>query len=111
MHEVASVFLQYEDRYNLLSADVPSALTVGGKVQPLGRYLKQQLRLMVGRDVKAPKEALDEYKNSPELLDLRKAQFAAAGRTSFASVILERYHQKIESLKAKSKILKQRRRI
>lgn len=111
MFEVASEFLKYESSFNLVSADVPSALTVGGKTQPLGRYLRQQLRIMVGRDAKAPKEAIEEYKNSPEMLDLRKDQFERSGRTSFASVILERYHQKIESMKAKAKIHKQRRRI
>lgn len=109
MWEVASTFLQYESSFNLVSADVPSALTVGGKVQPLGRYLRQQLRIMVGRDVKAPKEAIEEYKNNPEMLDLRKDHFNRTGRVSFASVILERYHQKIESMKAKSKIHKQNR--
>lgn len=111
MWEVASEFLKYESSFNLLSADVPSALMVNGKAQPLGRYLRQELRKMVGRDAKAPKEALQEYKNSPEMLDLRKDQFSRSGRTSFASVILERYHQKIETMKARAKIQKQRRRL
>lgn len=55
MHEVADVLLRYD-----VPGDVPNGLRHGSRVLPLGRYLKANLRLMVGRDAKAPKELLDQ---------------------------------------------------
>lgn len=102
---VAPVFQQYEDRYLEFSADVPSALTVGGKVQPLGRYLRQELRKAVGRSPKAPPSAFEEYKQT--LWPLQEAAIAA--QTGLKAAVLARYVGKIRSLEAKSKIYKQRR--
>lgn len=104
---VAPVYLKYEDRYLSISADVPSALTVGGKVQPLGRYLRQELRKAVGRSPKAPPSAFEEYKET--LWPLQQA--AIASQTGLKAQVLQRYAQKILSLEAKSKIFKQKRKL
>lgn len=102
---VAPVYLQYEHRYLECSADVPSALTVGGKVQPLGRYLRQELRKAVGRSPKAPPSAFEEYKET--LWPLQEA--AIQNQTGLKAQVLARYVGKIRSLEALSKIHKQAR--
>lgn len=102
---VAPVYLQYEDRYLEGSADVPSALTVGGRIQPLGRYLRHVLREAVGRSRKAPPSAFEEYKET--LWPLQEA--AIANQTGLKAQVLSRYVGKIRSLEALSKIHKQRR--
>lgn len=104
MHEVASTYLQYETAFQAASADVPSALRVGSRSQPLGRYLRRTLRKLVGRDVNAPKEALDENK---EMQVLRVDAFNNS--QSLKSAVIERYRQKILSTKAREKIRKQRK--
>lgn len=38
--------------------DVPSSIKVGGKTFPLGRYLRKQLRVMVGWNDKAPTDSM-----------------------------------------------------
>lgn len=106
MHDVASTFLQYETAFQAASADVPSALRVGSRSQPLGRYLRKTLRKLVGRDVKAPKEALDE---NQEMQVLRLNAFNNS--QSLKSAVIERYRQKILSTKAREKIRKQRKTI
>lgn len=102
MHEVASSFLQYETAFQAASADVPSALRVGSRSQPIGRYLRRTLRKLVGRDVNAPKEALQE---NEEMQALRVLAFETS--QPLKSVIINRYAQKILSTKAKAKIRKQ----
>lgn len=58
LYEVASQLL----RYNLVppGGDVPSVLMSGRKMMPIGRYMRQQLRMMVGLDAKAPQSTLDQ---------------------------------------------------
>lgn len=102
---VAPVYLQYESQYLNSSADVPSALTVGGRIQPLGRYLRQELRKAIGRSPKAPPSAFEEYKET--LWPLHEA--AISNQTGLQAMVLARYTQKIRSLEARSKIYKQRR--
>lgn len=41
-------------------ADVPTTLAHGGREMPLGRYLRRELRKMLGRDPKCPQEVIDE---------------------------------------------------
>lgn len=104
MWEVASTLLQYdlEDR-----PDVPSELKHGGKAYPLGRYLKRQLRKMIGRDPKAPQSELDKIK--AELQPLREAAFDAS--ESFREKVIAEGAQKVLQKEVKLKIFKSRRQI
>lgn len=58
MHDIADVILRLG--LDESEADVPSALRRGKTIAPLGRYLRQQLRLMIGKEVGAPDEVLRE---------------------------------------------------
>lgn len=54
LQQVADVLLTHGYQIE----DVPVALSHGGKQQPLGRYLRRKLRVMMGRDEKCPPEIL-----------------------------------------------------
>lgn len=58
MHDVASDLMRLG--LDTSQADVPSALRHGSRILPLGRYLRQKLRTLIGKDAKAPQETLDE---------------------------------------------------
>lgn len=85
MHEVASQLM----RFNLDQSqpDVPSVLRHGSRLLPLGRYLRRNLRRMIGKDEKTPQAVLDAM--AEEMRPLRVAAFDAS--TSFKGAILKRY--------------------
>lgn len=66
LHDVASTLLEYDLEKTL--ADVPLALDGVG---PLGKYLRKNLRLMIGRDEKIPPAILDQL--IEDLRPLREA--------------------------------------
>lgn len=70
MDEVAHSLMHYKLDEKLI--DVPDSLRHGAKLLPLGRYLKQQLRKRIGRDVAAPPEVLE--KMAEELLPLHEIE-------------------------------------
>lgn len=82
MWNVASVVLQHslEER-----GDVPQALKFGGKEFPLGRYLRNQLRKMVGKNEGCPRETLQELANQVSLV----RRFAFDNSRSVQSVFEE----------------------
>lgn len=102
MHEVASTFLQYESSFHAAQPDVPSALRVGARSQPLGRYLRKRLRKLVGRDEKAPQEAITQYES--EVLPMLKAAQADPSNPSLRGQVVKAYRQKILNMKGKAKL-------
>lgn len=109
MHEVASVLMTYH-----LEADsLPLALRHGKKQYPLGRYLRRQLRMMVGLSPDASEAELAEYaeklrpmyekarQNAPNDLKLRSLLFS--------QYLFDQKAGKIASIEARSKVYQQRR--
>ncbi|AZL83000.1 replication initiator protein [Apis mellifera associated microvirus 42] len=73
MDEVASTLLEYP----LNLEDVPGVLEYGkGHYLPLGRYLKEQLRLRYGREKKAPESVIQ--KAEEKLRPLREIAYTTA---------------------------------
>lgn len=70
MHEVASVLMEHGLENG---EDVPGSLRHGKRELPLGRYLQQNLRKMVGRDAKAPEAVLARF--AAELSEVRREAF------------------------------------
>jgi len=101
---VAKTLLDHPD---FASADVPSALRVGAKSQPLGRYLRKRLRRELGRDEKAPEEEIKRYEL--EMLPLQIRARNDPQNPSLKHHVLEEYRQKVLSIKAKTKLYKTRR--
>lgn len=62
MHEVASTLLEHNLHEKI--TDVPVSLSHGKKQWPLGRYLRRNLRKMIGRDEKTPQEVLEHQKQT-----------------------------------------------
>lgn len=100
--DAASSWMQFD--LSSTQGDVPVTLRHGRKERPLGRYLRQNLRKMIGKDEKTPPETLEKLKE--EMRPLREAQFATKERTSLKSVIQASLKGKIANAEARRKIYK-----
>lgn len=80
MWDLASTLLALD----YCEADVPSALRYGKKILPLGRYLRRELRHMMGRPRNAPQETLDAM--AAELSIVRDVAFSTS--QSFQKVLI-----------------------
>ena len=103
MWEVASELLRY--RLDERLPDVPLALNHGKKQMPLGRYLRRELRKMVGKLEETPIESLEAYKE--EMRPVRETAFNAS--RSYKEVLLEVNKAKRQRSEARAKIFKGRR--
>lgn len=100
--EIASVLLEYDLAAS--QGDVPSSLRHGSRLLPLGRYLRQKLRLQVGMPAHAPASTLNEAQ--ARLLPL--LQTSIRNQTSLKMEVQKASDQKIKSLIAKSHIYRKR---
>lgn len=93
-------------RYRLAEqTDVPHSLMHGRRSMPLGRYLRQQLRLAMGKEKNAPSTTLDEAKE--KMRPLR--DYAFANSRSITSVVLETFKGQNDSLDAKLAIYERKK--
>lgn len=107
MYETASSYLQYDLEHT--EADVPVSLRHGSKQLPLGRYLRKKLRLMVGKDEKAPQAIIDAQAE-----EMRALYFSKLSDPSFVSIktaLVEMDDGKVASQNAREKIHKPKRTI
>lgn len=88
MHDVAHTLMA--TGWEEIMEDVPLALQHGPVKMALGRYLRKKLRLMVGRDEKAPQSVIE--KAQTDLHDLRN--YAFNNSLSLSNVITEANVQK-----------------
>lgn len=107
MWEVADSLM----KFNLEESqpDVPSALRHGARLLPLGRYLRRKLRLMVGKEERAPQEAQDELKK--EMLGLYQSAAAEGRLSSFLpkEAVMKAGDGAVARLYSREKIWKQRK--
>lgn len=96
MVEVANAL----QRFNLDQSqpDVPSALRHGGRLLPLGRYLRRKLRAQLGKEESAP-PFID-----PEMFELRVAARNDPENPSFKSHVINNGNQKALNAMAKAKM-------
>lgn len=102
MHDIADVILRYG--LDKSEADVPGAIRRGSAIQPLGRYLRGQLRLMIGKEVTCPDEVLMEA--AEKLRPVREAAFNAS--SSFKAAIVETFAQEVLNRNSKARIFSKR---
>lgn len=105
MHDIADVILRLGLEES--EADVPSALRHGKKMLPLGRYLRQQLRLMIGKEVNCPDEVLKEA--AARLLPMRLAARTDNENPSVKSQIVKAFAQDVLNRSTRQRIFSQRR--
>lgn len=98
--DVASAILDME----LGEADVPSALRHGKKFLPLGRYMRNQLRKMIGKEEGVPEEIRQEI--SQKMLAV--LQIAKGSHTSLRQQIVEAFAQDVRNIKARNHIYRKR---
>lgn len=111
MHEVASQLLKFD--LDETQADVPSALRHGGRLLPLGRHLRRQLRTMVGKDAAAPEATLNAQKEKLQhVFEAAKAASPIGGevrRIVTREMLAAESDQAVRNMEARSKIFKQRK--
>lgn len=94
MADVASTLLEYD--FLEVSDDVPNALRHGGKLWPLGRYLKQQLRLQTIGSKEVPLAVVQKME-----AEMRPVQeFAFYNSRSIQGVVKELYEGETARLEA-----------
>lgn len=104
MHEVASTMLEFN--LEKTEVDVPVSLRQGSRMLPLGRYLRSNLREMIGRDKNAPQEA--RYAYQEKMRPLYEAAKADPDAPSITHQLKKENVQKIRNMEGKAKIWKKR---
>lgn len=109
MHDFASELMRYgldESR-----VDVPTSLTHGKRNLPLGRYLRMKLRELVGKDAKAPLEAIEAFKSEmlPLYNDWWDLTKDASYKKSFSQYLSELDDQRVLNIEARNAVFKERK--
>lgn len=107
MFDVANELLKYNLENTL--DDVPVVLRHGKKMLPLGRYLRRELRKMIGRSPDAPEGALK--KQQEEMLVLQILAKGSSENPSLKSQVVLSRLTKNRSAEAKENIFKSRGKI
>lgn len=102
LHDIASELMSLG--LDKRQVDVPSNLSHGKKILPLGRYLRRKLRTLIGKDENTPPEVLEAYyeemwalfENSPDYKEGR----------SYNSYLSKKVQQKVASMEARARIYK-----
>jgi len=102
--DVASVLLEQD--FLEVADDVPNALRHGGRLWPLGRYMRQQLRLQTGMGKEVPKVVTE--KMAEEMRPVR--EFAFTNSLSLKAVVTELFEGETKRLEALEEINKQPKR-
>lgn len=102
MHEVASVLMQFN--LDTSQGDVPSALRHGGRLLPLGRYLRRSLREMVGKSVDAPASSVEQAQEAVRAV----REVAFNNSRSFKEVLEEVNKAQLPKLESRQRVFKKR---
>lgn len=94
-------------KYDIVLADVPSALRHGSKEYPLGRYLMKRLRKEMGRDEKAPQSVMDKI--ALELRPMFEAAKASSEEPSAKAWVVKAGIQQRLNMEARRKIYEKRK--
>lgn len=90
------------------SLDVPTAVRINGKISPLGRYIRQQIRKALGGDGKAPLAVIQQMET--EMLPLLYAAQTDPENITLKKQIIARCRGDVASLKARQEIFNSRKR-
>lgn len=109
MWDIASVMLQLN--LEARKDDVPSSLRSGSRLMPLGRYLRNNLRRMIGREEGATPEVIAELE--AEVRDVYRVAIQAAknghDKISTKEVLSALSDQVVKSMEARRAIYKERK--
>lgn len=88
--------------------DVPTAIRVGGKLMPIGRYIRRRIRIELGGDGSAPEAII--RKMEEEMLPLLEAAKSDPENITLKKQIIARCRGEVASMKAKAEIFRTRNR-
>lgn len=88
--------------------DVPTAIRMGGKLMPIGRYIRRRIRIELGGDGTAPEAII--RKMEEEMLPLLQAAKTDPENLTLKKQIIARCRGEVASMKAKAEIFKTRNR-
>nr|QJB20133.1 MAG: replication initiator protein [Microvirus sp.] len=88
MDEVAKTLKRYG--LDKTMPDVPGELNVGDKSMPLGRYLRQRLRVAIGRNKDVPQETLDKIAASMFAMCRVEERYSAFTKQSYVQVSISK---------------------
>lgn len=103
--EIASVMLTLG--LDESEVDVPSTLRHGSRIWPLGRYLQQNLRKMVGKETNVPEEILEQI--AEKMLPLRLAARSSQDLPSFKKTVLDHFAQDVLNFETRNRIFGKKR--
>jgi len=103
--EVASQLMHFN--LENTEADVPSALRHGKRLLPLGRYLRRELRKMVGKSDATPEAVIKKLEE--EMFPLRLAAASDADAPSVKSQVMLANKGALANLESRTRIFKGRR--
>lgn len=107
LHEIASQLMTFD--LETTQSDVPVTLRVGAQSMPLGRYLVQNLRALVGKEKNAPQSVLDEV--ASKVLPLRLAARGSEENPSLKNHLLSAGSNKAGSMVKRARMFKQRKQL
>jgi hypothetical protein len=95
------------------SGDVPMAVKVGGKLKPLGRYLRGKLREEIGFTDEYKEEIVAKFfaEKSAEMQDLFRVALAGGSALTSKEALVNANRGKVRSLESRSKIFNARRKL
>lgn len=88
--------------------DVPTAVRIAGKISPLGRYIRRQIRIQLGGDGNAPEHIVKQME--AEMLPLLAASRVDPENITLKKQIIARCRGEVASLKARQDINNNRKR-
>lgn len=101
--EIASSLMTFD--LDTTQADVPVSLRHGSRMLPLGRYMRQQIRKQIGKEITAPRD----YAQEAEMLVLQEAAKRDPENISLKKQLLAKNKGKVQALLARQRVFKQRR--
>lgn len=107
MHEVASAWMEFD--LDAREDDVPSSLREGGRMLPLGRYLRGRLRELTGKEKNAPASTLRRMEE--EMRPLREAARADQENPSFKSKVVAASEGRRRSMVGRRRIFDSRKKL
>lgn len=106
MHDVASTLLEFD--LDDTETDVPVSLRHGSRQLPLGRFLRNKLRVMVGKEEGAPEKVKEELR--AKMRDVQARQFDTpldASRSLVDQITLDN-KQKMRNFNARQKLVRKK---
>lgn len=108
-HAVPGLVPTARDRISTgVSNDVPTAVRINGKINPLGRYIRRKIRIALGGTGEAPPEVIAQME--AEMLPLLAAARADPENLTLKKQIIARCRGEVASIKARQEMFNNRTR-